>query len=193
MNFIRPVLGAHMTKNESPSYANLPSSKGTWRWIAYVLLFLLIFGVLDYGYYYTRDTAVEHLVIDKLTVRPAVAIVNWVLPTASARASGQTLTSLFGSINITKGCEGTAAMFLLIAAVLPFPARWGAKLFGIVGGVLLMYLLNQLRILAIIISLHSHPSWFGSLHGLVAPTFIVLVGCLFFFAWANAVTAPSHA
>ena len=170
------------------------SSMGAGRhWLLYILLFLVIFGALDYGYYFTRDTAVEHLIIDKLTLRPAVTIVNLVLPKASARASGQSLISLFGSINITKGCEGTSAMFLLIAAVLPFPARWRYKLLGIVGGVLLMYLLNQLRILAIVISLHSHPAWFGSLHGLVAPTFIVLVGCLFFFAWANAVTAPSHA
>lgn len=178
---------------KSSATVNPSPSRASRHWLVYILLFLLIFGLLDYGYYYTRDTAVEHLIIDKLTVRPAVAIVNWVLPTASARASGQTLVSLFGSINITKGCEGTAAMFLLIAAVLPFPARWGAKLLGIVGGVLLMYLLNQLRILAIVMSLHSHPGWFGSLHGLVAPTFIVLVGCLFFFVWANAATTPSRA
>ena len=80
----------------------------------------------------------------------------------------------------------TAGMFLLIAAVLPFPARWLAKLVGVAGGVFLMYALNQLRILALVVSLHWHREWFASVHGLIAPTFIVLGGCLFFFVWANA-------
>jgi exosortase family protein XrtM len=162
-------------------------------WITYILLFLVIFGVLDYGYYFARGTFVEHLIIDKLTVRPAVAIIDTLEPTARATASGHSLLSPFGRINILQGCEGTEAMFLLIAAVLPFPVRWKAKLLGVGTGVLLMYAMNQLRILALFAALRWHRDWFSSLHGLIAPTFIVLVGCLFFFLWANAATTPSRA
>ncbi len=78
-------------------------------------------------------------------------------------------------------------MFLLIAAVLPFPARWLSKLAGVFGGVFLMYAMNQLRILALILSLRWHRDWFPSLHGLIAPSGIVVAGCIFFFAWASAV------
>jgi len=163
----------------------LPDKKRTRLGVIYVLLFLAIFGALDYGYYLTRGTAVEHLLIDTLTVRPAAAVINAVAPAASARASGNSLFTQFGSVNILEGCEGSDGMFLLIAAVLPFPARWLSKLVGVIGGVSLMYAMNQLRILALVLALHWHPDWFASLHGLVAPSCIVMAGCIFFFAWAN--------
>jgi len=153
--------------------------------VIYVVLFLAIFGALDYGYYLTRGTVVEHLLIDTLTVRPAAAVINAVVPAASARASGNSLFTQFGSVNILEGCEGSDGMFLLIAAVLPFPARRLSKLIGVIGGVSLMYAMNQLRILALLLTLHWHPDWFASLHGLIAPTCIVVAGCIFFFAWAN--------
>jgi len=154
--------------------------------VIYVVLFLAIFGALDYGYYLTRGTVVEHLLIDTLTVRPAAAVINAVVPAVTARASGNSLFTQFGSVNILEGCEGSDGMFLLIAAVLPFPARRLSKLIGVIGGVSLMYAMNQLRIVAIVLSLRWHRDWFASLHGLIAPTCIVVVGCIFFFAWANA-------
>ncbi len=163
-----------------------PGKRRTRFGVIYVVLFLAIFGALDYGYYLTRGTAVEHLLIDTLTVRPAAAVINAVVPSVSARASGHSLLTPFGQINILGGCEGSDGMFLLIAAVLPFPARRLSKLAGIIGGVSLMYAMNQLRILALVLSLRWHRDWFASLHGLIAPTCIVVAGCIFFFAWANA-------
>jgi exosortase family protein XrtM len=151
------------------------------------VFFLAIFGVLDYGYYLTRGTVVERLLIDTLTVRPAAAVINAVVPAASAVADGSTLQTSFGRINIKEGCEGSEGMFLLIAAILPFPARWLSKLAGVCGGVFLMYVMNQLRLLGLVASLRWHRAWFESLHGLIAPTCIVVAGCIFFFAWVSAV------
>jgi exosortase family protein XrtM len=159
----------------------------------YVLLFLTIFGALDYGYYLIRGTPVEHLLIDSLTVRPAAAVINAVAPAISAEASGHSLITPFAKVDILGGCEGSEGMFLLIAAVLPFPSRWFPKLIGIVSGVTLMYAMNQLRILALVLSLRWHREWFPALHGFVAPMCIVVAGCIFFFAWASAVQARAHA
>jgi exosortase/archaeosortase family protein len=78
-------------------------------------------------------------------------------------------------------------MFLLIAAVLPYPAGWRAKLAGVIGGVGLMYLLNQVRILVLVLSLHWHRDWFASLHGFIAPTCIVVIGGIYFLVWTNTV------
>ncbi len=161
--------------------------------VIYVVLFLAIFAALDYGYYLTRGTMVEHLLIDTLTVRPAAALINAVVPAISARASGNSLFTQFGSLNILEGCEGCDGMFLLIAAVLPFPARRLWKLVGVIGGVSLMYAMNQLRILALVLTLHWRPNWFASLHGLIAPTCIVVAGCIFFFAWANSAATRVNA
>jgi exosortase family protein XrtM len=178
-----------MTADSTPS----PDKKRARFGVIYIVLFLAIFGALDYGYYLTRDTVVEHLLIDTLTVRPAAAVINFVAPAISARASGTSLLTPFGQINIAGGCEGSEGMFLLIAAVLPFPARRLSKLAGVIGGVSLMYVMNQLRILALVLSLHWHRDWFESLHGLIAPTCIVVTGCIFFFAWANAASPRVHA
>src|SRR3974390_2547311 len=143
-------------KKRKPSSGAKPLSKGARRWIVYIALFLSVFGVLDYGYYITRGTYVERLLVDMLTVRPAAAVINSIIPSAAVRANGNSLLSPFGQINILQGCEGTEAIFLLIAAILPFPARWLSKFGGVAGGVLLVYALNQVRILALFISLHWH-------------------------------------
>ncbi|MGO9336579.1 MAG: hypothetical protein ACLPY1_03625 [Terracidiphilus sp.] len=178
-----------MSVDSTPS----PDKKHTRFGVIYVVLFLATFCALDYGYYLTRGTVVEHLLIDTLTVRPAAAVINVVAPAASASASGNSLLTPFGQINVSGGCEGSEGMFLLIAAVLPFPARRLSKLVGVICGVSLMYVMNQLRILALVLSLHWHRDWFESLHGLIAPTCIVVAGCIFFFAWVNAASPRVHA
>jgi exosortase family protein XrtM len=167
--------------------ASLPGKYRSPNRALHAVLFLAIFGALDYGYYLTRGTVVEHLLIDTLTVRPAAAVINAVVPAAAAMANGSSLLTSFGRINIKEGCEGSEGMFLLIAAILPFPARWLSKLIGVCAGVFLMYAMNQLRLLGLVASLHWHRAWFESLHGLIAPTCIVAAGCIFFFAWVSAV------
>jgi exosortase family protein XrtM len=152
-------------------------------------LFLAIFAALDFGYYLTRGTVLEHLFIDTLTVRPAAAVINAVDPPASATAAGSSLLTSFGRINIKEGCEGSEGMFLLIAAILPYPVRWLPRLLGMGSGLALMYAMNQLRILSLVASLHWRPTWFASIHGLIAPTCIVLAGCIFFFAWSSAASS----
>jgi exosortase family protein XrtM len=155
------------------------------RWLIYIVPFLIIFVAFDYGYYVTRGTWVEHLIVDTLTVRPAAIVINTVVPKASVTAHGNDLSTPYGRISVLQGCEGTEAIFLLIAAIVPFPTAWKTKLLGIGAGIVLVYAMNQLRLLALVVSLLWHREWFSSLHGIIAPTFIVLAGCLFFLVWAN--------
>jgi exosortase family protein XrtM len=182
-----------MKKNLSADFALSSDKRRTRFGMIYIALFLAIFGALDYGYYLTRGTMVEHLLIDTLTVRPAAALIDAAAPAISVRARGKRLITQFGGVNILEGCEGSDGMFLLIAAVLPFPARRLSKLVAVIGGVSLMYAMNQLRILALVLTLHWRPDWFASLHGLIAPTCIVVAGCIFFFAWANSVAPRANA
>jgi len=157
------------------------------NWVVYFILFLTIFGTFVYGYYQAQGTIVSRLVVDDLTVRPAAAIINIVFPAAAAKAQGHSLFTRFGRLNILDGCEGAEAMFLLIAAVLPYPAPWRFRLIGLCSGALLVYVLNLARVVALLASLHWRPYWFGSLHGVIAPTAIIFLGGLFFLLWASAV------
>ncbi len=161
--------------------------------LTYFALSLAVFCTLDYGDYLAQGTFLSRWTIDLLTVRPAAAIINVVLPSAAATANGHSLFSPFGQLNILPGCEGTEAMFLLLAAVLPYPAPWRRRLIGVFSGVLLIYVLNVLRVVALFASLRWHPGWFGPLHGVVAPTAIIFAGCLFFLVWANSVAKPERA
>jgi exosortase family protein XrtM len=158
------------------------------KWAIYFTLFLAIFGTLVFGYYQAQGTIVSRLVVDDFTVRPAAALINVIFPAAAAKAQGRSLSTRFGQLNILDGCEGAEAMFLLVAAVLPYPAPWRFRLVGLCCGVLLIYILNLTRVVVLLASLHWRPHWFGSIHAIIAPTAIVLFGGLFFLLWANGAT-----
>lgn len=161
------------------------------KWGIYFSLFLLIFCTLSYGYY-LADFVAPHVLIDDLTVRPAAAITNVVFPSAAAVAQGRSLISRFGRINILVGCEGAEGMCLLLAAILPYPAPWRVRLIGVLLGVLLIYALNLCRIVTLLAILHWHPQWFGSVHGIIAPTGIVMFAGLFFLIWTSANAEPER-
>jgi exosortase family protein XrtM len=157
-------------------------------WISFIVLFPLIFFGLAYLYQQARGTCVERFLVDDLTVRPAVVLINLVLPGSYAIATGHTLSSHGISMDILQGCEGTEIMFLLVAAVLAFRSPWRKKAAGIAVGIALVYVLNQLRLLALFAALRDRPTWFASLHGLVGPSSLMFLGCLFFLIWASAAT-----
>ena len=165
---------------------NKPTSLARGMELRFALVFLLIFFVLQYAYSASRGSMVEHLVIDIATVQPSAAIINLVTPDTNAMASGHRIISPQGSLSILNGCEGTETMFLLIAAIIAFTAPWRHKLKGALMGIIFVYALNQARIVALFFAVRQNRNWFDLLHGYVAPTIIIVLGCLFFLWWASA-------
>lgn len=159
--------------------------------LRFALMFLLIFFALQYGYSASRGGIAEHLIIDIATVQPSTDIINLVTPSMQAIASGHRIVSSQGSLNILNGCEGTETIFLLIAAIIAFAAPWQHKLKGVLMGIALVYTLNQMRIVVLFFAAQQNRKWFDLLHGYIAPTLIIVLGCLFFLWWANA--ANRHA
>lgn len=153
--------------------------------LRFAFLFLLIFLLLQYGYSACSGTAIEHLVIDVGTVRPSVAVINLIAPDDAAQASGQRILSPLGGLSVLNGCEGTESIFLLLAAIFAFNASWTHKLKGALLGTLLIYLLNQGRIVSLYFAAHHDRHWFDLLHGTIAPTLIIVLGCLFFLFWSG--------
>ena len=153
--------------------------------LRFAVAFLLLFFLLQYGYSAARGSAVEHVVIDLATVRPSTAAINLIAPEAGAHASGQRIVSPHGSLSVLNGCEGTETVFLLLAAIAAFKAPWRHKLKGAVLGTLFVYGLNQGRIVALFFAAQQDRKWFDLLHGTIAPTLIIVLGCLFFLRWAS--------
>ena len=153
--------------------------------LRFALVFLLVFSILQFGYSASRGSFFEWLVIDVVTVRPSAAVINLIAPRELAQANGHRIVSAQGGLNILNGCEGTESMFLLLAAIVAFTAPWLHKLKGILVGITLVYLLNQVRIIVLYFVAHHDKHWFDLLHGYIAPTLIIVLTCVFFLWWAG--------
>jgi len=143
-------------------------------------LFLVTFFLLQYGWERCRDTAVERLLIDRATVRPAASLINAVWPDQYVQAQGHSLISAQQRINVLNGCEGLEVLFLLIAALAASPLWWRRKVIAIFCGLPVVYLLNQLRIITLWQVQQIRPDLFGLMHGTVLPLVLIALTLLFF-------------
>lgn len=147
-----------------------------------LLLFLAGFLVMQYGWEMSRGTALERLVIHDLTVRPAAWTIGQLWPEAGVRAQEHRLVAPAGRLNVLNGCEGLETLFLLLAAFAAYPFGWRARLLGMGLGTLLVFVLNQGRIIALWhVFLHDR-ALFGVLHGTVLPLALV-AACLLYFLY----------
>jgi exosortase/archaeosortase family protein len=138
-------------------------------------MFLLCFFALQFGWNQARGTRLEHWVIDCATVRTSAALIELLTPQAAAKASGASIVAPGGGINVRNGCEGTEVLFLLLAALLAYPGSWRLRVAGALAGTVYVFLINQLRLLALFYCFRNDPALFDSLHGAIAP--LVLIAC----------------
>lgn len=122
-----------------------------------------------------KETLVQSVLIETLTVRPAAWFLQLFASDTGAVARGSRLTSPGGGINVLSGCEGTDVLFLVVAALLAAPLSWRNRLLGLVFGALLTFGANQVRIIGLFFAARSHTEHFAILHGLIAPLAIVFV------------------
>jgi exosortase/archaeosortase family protein len=141
-----------------------------------------------------RGSPVERAVIHWGTVRPAALLIDLLTPGAHVQAVGFSLLAPGGGLNILNGCEGLEALFLLSAAFLVAPLPTGLRLRGLLLGVVVVFLVNQSRILVLFYAYRTDAALFDPLHGTVTPIGVVLVVSAYFYAWvlhAQRVTAAA--
>ena len=172
------------------AHSDLGGPKPRPLWLQ-ALLFGTVFFVLQAGYGALRDTWVERLVIDTLTVKTAAWSIRTLTPDVAAEAVGSRLKAPGGGINIINGCEGTEVLFLLYAAFASALLPWRARLTGALAGTALVFLLNQGRVLALFYAYRSDKALFDLLHGTVAPLLLIALSALFFLFWLGRYGAPA--
>lgn len=148
-------------------------------------VFLAVFALLQGLWGAARETAMERVVIDGITVGSAVMLINLVTPEVHAVAAGTRIRAPGGGINILNGCEGVEVLFLLVAALCAFPLTLRWRLAGLAAGMLFVFVLNQARILALFYAFRADKALFGLLHGMVAPVVLIALTGLFFLAWTK--------
>lgn len=150
-----------------------------------LLLFVVIFAALQISYHLSQDSLLETLIIDQATVQASAFLLNLIQDTAQVQGIEHRLVSDQVRLSVLNGCEGTEMLFMVIAAILAFRSSWQQKAIAMTVGVALVYGLNQVRIIALFLSLLHQPDWFGAIHGLVGPTVMVLCLALAFHGWVN--------
>jgi len=146
--------------------------------------FVAAFFVLEMLYQAGRGTPIEALLVDDLTVRPAAALINRISPGEGVIAQGHTLSSPRERLSVINGCEGAEVVLMLWAAILTFHrGPWRRKLHGLAGGALLVFAVNQARVVALYYSLQYDLTLFGVLHGYVAPLVMVAAAGIYFLFW----------
>lgn len=148
-----------------------------------VIIFLLCFALLQFGWQALRDGEFGHFIRGTATVKPATQMIHWLSPQIDAVANGNQIKASGGGIVVKIGCEGLEAMFILIAAFIVVPMSLMPKLAGILLGTLLIYLSNQVRIISLFYAYRADKSLFYLLHGTITPMILVAISCLFFYFW----------
>jgi exosortase family protein XrtM len=147
-------------------------------------LFLGLFVLFQAGYYLLPDSAL-HLVVQHLVVEVAAGTINFFSPDQAVTAHGQRLLSSRAALEVIRGCDGSGAAFMLVSAVVAFGATsWRRLLAGVLGAAALMYVLNQLRIVALYYVLAAAPARFDDVHEYVAPLLLIIVSSAAFLLWA---------
>jgi exosortase/archaeosortase family protein len=106
-------------------------------------------------------------------------------PSIPVTAVGTRLTAPEGGINVLRGCEGTEVLFLLAAAFAVAPLGWRQRLGGLALGTMVVYLLNQIRVVALFYAYRYDRILFAQLHGTLAPLVMIALVGLYFFAWMH--------
>jgi exosortase family protein XrtM len=161
--------------------------------LRFALAFLLTFCMLHFAWQLGAGGMAEHLAIDIATVYPSTAAINLIDAGQHAVARDHHILSPQGSLSILNGCEGTETLFLLIAAIAAFRGTLKNKLRGMLLGAMLVYVLNQVRIVTLFFAAHESRTGFDLIHGYLAPGLIIALSSLYFLWWAGTTIAAEPA
>lgn len=132
---------------------------------------------------YVRWPAVADGFIEWLTVRPAATLLQWLTPDLQAQALGSRLVVHGGALNVRHGCEGADLALLAASAALAVPTPWRWRLAGLLLMLTAAFVLNQLRLVLLLLAHLRLPAWFDMLHTLWLPLAMVLLLAGLLLSW----------
>lgn len=150
-----------------------------WRSVGFVV----VFSVLQLAWQGLSGGRLEYFVIHTCTVTPAALLANLLTPGVRASASGYVLQAPGGGLNILNGCEGLEALFLVMAAFTVTSLEWRRRSAGMAVGMLVVFVVNQARILTLFYAFRASPPLFDTLHAAVTPVAFIVIICCYFYAW----------
>lgn len=89
------------------------------------------------------------------------------------------------ALDVRFGCNGLEAVMIYAVAVIAFPSPWKKKLIGILGGFVVIQVINILRIASLAYSAIHFKSLFEYIHIYVAQGLMIAVSLGIFFLYLN--------
>lgn len=110
----------------------------------------------------------------------------------SVRLAGNVIGTLDGgyAVSVESDCNGVEATFLLLCAILAFPATWRARAVGLAVGLFLVQGLNLVRIITLFYIGQWHTGLFDWTHKYLWPVVLILVALLIFAWWMRVYGDP---
>jgi exosortase family protein XrtM len=147
--------------------------------------FVVAFSAMHALYFTVPDRVLRDRVHYYGIIIPGAAAVKLIAPDEPVVATKGSLRSRTATLDIVRGCDGAGMAFLLVAAVAAFPAPWKRKFLGLAAAVVVSYLLNQGRIVALYFVATYRNDWFTVLHGYFIPGFLIALCSMFFLWWTS--------
>jgi exosortase/archaeosortase family protein len=154
--------------------------------------FLALFAVLTLAWSSRAAAPAQTWFIERWTVQPAAWLFQRFDAGRGVEADGARLASPAGSVQVLPGCEGADIAFLLASAMLFAPLGWRLRALGLLVGLAWVFVLNQARVVGLVLAAGHDRALFDLLHGTVFPLALVAAVGAFFVGWL-ALAAPRAA
>lgn len=170
-----------MSAKEKKGRSNLLVWKFIVTYIVLMGLFLLIIGLEDVKAVLDINGLYTNMIVyfSALLIEP-FGIVQGV--------SGSIISLKGLSMDVRFGCNGLEAFLIYTVAILSFPAPAVRKIIGVVGGFVVLQVLNVLRIAGLGLSGIYLKEYFHYIHIYVAQGMMIAVALVLFLVWLNYVT-----
>ncbi len=156
----------------------------------FLILFLTILGV--------SFTVVALRQVNDTFVTPYTAVIaqvsGFVLRIFGEKATvtGCVVSSPRFAVTIYNGCNGLITSLIFVTGVLAFPAKFSAKLIGVIGGLLTIQLINLVRIVSLFYIGVFLPQHFNDAHIFVWQSLVIIAGISLWIVWAHKFALPQE-
>ena len=156
--------------------------------VKFVVIAAALYGIMHFGYHKVPDRVLSETVYPNVIGHAAAKFINTVTPDRNVRVRDNNIASHKASLNIVRGCDGSGILFMIIAAVLGFGAKFKDTILGLLLGAVTVYIVNQIRIIGLFYLVEYNRMWFPAVHTYYAPTLIIFIIAGYFLWWTRWVT-----
>ena len=145
---------------------------------------MFVIALASFSFILERDSVQQAFVSPHLTHVASLCgkVLNGI--GTSCDVYGSSIMSTSFSVQVIKGCESIYATAMLWAALLAFPATWSWKVVGILGGGVVLFLVNIARVITMFYIGMYVPSLFDMVHIYAWQALFILFTLAVFLLWA---------